>query len=141
MDAGADVLIIDDDKDLVNSIRIILESENYVVRAAHTGQEGYKKIEEKAPDLIILDVMMATETEGFDLAYKLNRSPNFSNIPILMLTSFTQKMAELGPEQFQHILGEAWPVSRFLEKPIAPEELLSVVEDLLKGEASHGSRL
>ncbi len=136
-----DILIIDDDRDLVNSIRIILESKNYHVRAAHDGREGYKQIQERAPDLIILDVMMATDTEGFDLAYKLNRNEKFSEIPILMVTGFPQKMAEEGPDRFQHILGESWPVSHFLEKPIDPEELLTTVEALLKGEAPHGSRL
>jgi len=132
MAAGPDILIIDDDRDLVNSIRIILESKNYQVRSANNGQEGLKKVEEKVPDLIILDVMMATDTEGFDLAYKLNRNPKFSEIPIVMVTAFPQKMAEQGPEGFQHILGESWPVSQFLEKPIDPEELLSAVEGLLK---------
>jgi len=141
MVAGPDILIIDDDRDLVNSIRIILESKNYQVRPAYDGREGYQQIEKKPPDLIILDVMMATDTEGFDLAYKLNRNPAYSQIPILMVTGFAQKMAEQGPESFQHILGESWPVSHFLEKPIDPEELLSVVAALLKGEAPHGSRV
>jgi len=128
----ADILIIDDDRDLVNSIRVILESKNHQVRAAYNGKEGYAKIEEKAPRLILLDVMMATDTEGFDLAYKLRRNPAYREIPILMVSGFTQKMAEMGSEQFQHILGEEWPVSQFLEKPIDPEKLLAAVETLLK---------
>ena len=131
MKTGQDILIIDDDRDLVNSVRIILESENYQVRAVHNGQDGFKQIQEKAPDLIILDVMMTTDTEGFDLAYKLNRDTAFSKIPILMVTAFPQKMAEKGPNGFQHILGENWPVSQFLEKPIKPDELLKAVKDLL----------
>ncbi|MBF0524615.1 MAG: response regulator [Deltaproteobacteria bacterium] len=133
-----DILIIDDDRDLVNSVRIILESRNYHVRSAYNGQEGYHSIEEKIPDLVILDVMMTTDTEGFDLAYKLRRNPKYANIPILMVTGFTQRMADLGPENFQHILSEDWPVSQFLEKPIDPEQLLAAAEALLKGEASYG---
>jgi DNA-binding NtrC family response regulator len=46
-------------------------------------------------------------------------------------------MAEEGPEKFQHIMGESWPVTQFLEKPIDPEVLLSVIEEAL-GEASKG---
>jgi two-component system alkaline phosphatase synthesis response regulator PhoP len=115
---GADILIIDDDKDLVNTIRIILESREYGVRAAYNGEEGHAAIMEKIPDLIILDVMMSTDTDGFDLAYKLKNSPHHRDIPILMLSSFPQKMAEKGPENFQHILGEGWPVTEFHEKPI-----------------------
>ena len=131
MSIPADILIIDDDKDLVNSIEIILQTKQYQVRSAFNGKEGYGKIEKKIPDLILLDVMMATDTEGFDLAYKLKENPKYHDIPIIMITSFTQKMAELGPESFQHILGEAWPVSSFLEKPVDPEVLLSMVEKVL----------
>ncbi len=131
---GADILIIDDDRDLVNTIRIILESRDYGVRAAHNGDEGYAAITEKIPDLIILDVMMSTDTDGFDLAYKLKNSPHHRDIPILMLSSFPQKMAEKGPESFQHILGEGWPVTEFHEKPIDPDELLDAVEDILREE-------
>ena len=137
MAKGADILIIDDDRDLVESIRIVLESKKYKVRAAYNGKEGYRKIQEKAPDLIILDVMMATDTEGFGVAYKLRNNPDYQQIPIIMVTGFTKKMAEEGPEKFQHIMGESWPVTQFLEKPIDPEVLLSVIEEAL-GETSKG---
>jgi len=131
MSTPADILIIDDDKDLVNSIEIILQTKNYQVRSAFNGEDGYNQIKKKIPDLILLDVMMATDTEGFDLAYKLKENPKYRDIPIVMITSFTQKMAEQGPDRFQHILGEAWPVSSFLEKPVDPEVLLSIVEKVL----------
>lgn len=137
MGTGADILVIDDDRDLVNSIRIILESRNYSVRTAFNGKEGLQRIQEKVPDLIVLDVMMSTDTEGFDLAYRLRGNPAYRGIPIVMTTGFPQKMAEEGPEKFQHVLGEDWPVSQFLEKPVDPEDLLSTVEALL-GEAGKG---
>jgi len=131
MGNAADILIIDDDRDLVDSMRIILESKAYEIRTAYNGKEGYAEMERKIPDIIILDVMMSTDTEGFDLAYKLQRSPQYKEIPILMLTSFPQKMAEQGPESFQHILGEGWPVTMFFEKPIQPEKLIAAIEQLL----------
>jgi two-component system, OmpR family, alkaline phosphatase synthesis response regulator PhoP len=132
MAIGTDILMIDDDRDLVNSLRIVLESRNYTVRCAYNGKEGYARIQEKIPNLIILDVMMATDTEGFDLAYKLRNDPKYRSIPIIMVTGFAKKMAEEGPDKFQHILGESWPVSQFVEKPIDPEFLLSSVENVLK---------
>jgi two-component system alkaline phosphatase synthesis response regulator PhoP len=132
MAKGADILIIDDDRDLVESIRIVLESKKYAVRTAYNGKEGYQKIQEKSPDLILLDVMMATDTEGFSLAYKLRNNPAYREIPIIMVTGFSKKMAEAGPEKFQHIMGENWPVTQLLEKPIDPEELLSVIEGALE---------
>ena len=131
MSTPAEILIIDDDRDLVNSVEIILQTKSYQVRSAFNGKEGYDKIKKRIPDLILLDVMMATDTEGFDLAYKLREDPKYVNIPIIMITSFTQKMVEEGPDRFQHILGEAWPVSFFLEKPIDPEVLLSTIEKVL----------
>jgi CheY-like chemotaxis protein len=76
--------------------------------------------------------MMATDTEGFDLAYKLKNDPRYQNIPIIMVTAFPKKMAEEGPDKFQHILGESWPVSQFIEKPIDPEALLTAVQNVLK---------
>jgi len=135
MATGADILIIDDDKDLVNTVRIILESRHYEVRAAYNGKDGHAEIEKKIPDLIILDVMMSTDTEGFDLAFKLKNSPHHRDIPILMLSAFPQRMAEQGPESFQHILGESWPVTEFHEKPIDPDELLAAIEDILREES------
>ena len=134
MDKGNDILIIDDDRDLVQSIRIVLESKQYAVRMAHSGKEGYQKIEEKLPDLIILDVMMTTDTEGFDLAFRLRNQERYRDVPILMLTSFTRKMAQEGSEKFQHILGEEWPVTQFMEKPVDPDVLLKAVAALIKGE-------
>ena len=128
---AADILIIEDDTDLVDTMRIVLESKSYQVRAAYNGKEGFAEIEKKVPDVIILDVMMSTDTEGFDLAYKLQRQPGYKQIPILMLTSFPKKMDEEGPESFQHILGEDWPVTMFFEKPIDPEELLCAIGDIL----------
>jgi two-component system phosphate regulon response regulator PhoB/two-component system alkaline phosphatase synthesis response regulator PhoP/two-component system response regulator VicR len=131
MGKKTEILIIDDDRDLVDSMRIILKSKGYRILAAYSGTEGYKEIERDIPDLIILDVMMSTDTEGFDLAYKMQRDAQYKKIPILMLTSFPQKMVEKGPENFQHILGEDWPVTMFFEKPIQPEKLIAAVEELL----------
>ena len=132
MNSAKDILVIDDDRDLVDTLRIVLESKNYAVRVAYDGKQGFGRIQEKHPDLIILDVMMATDTEGFDLAYKLQNRPEFRDIPIIMVTSFPKAMAEKGPDRFQHILGEDWPVSIFIEKPVDPEKLLTTIADILQ---------
>jgi len=132
MAKGANILIIEDDRDLVNSMRVIFESVDYKVRTAYNGKEGFDQIEKKKPDLIILDVMMATDTEGFDLAFRLRNHADYKSIPIIMVTGFTQRMAELGPEKFQHILGEDWPVTKIFEKPIDPDELLAATQAILK---------
>jgi CheY-like chemotaxis protein len=136
MGSGKNILVIEDDRDLVKSIAIILESRNYRVRSAYNGKEGFAEIQKELPDLILLDIMMATDTEGFDLAYKLKRDPKYQGIPIVIMTSFLKKVTEEGPEKFQHILGEGWPASNFFEKPIEPERLLSTVEKILEEEGN-----
>ncbi|MEW6261869.1 MAG: response regulator [Thermodesulfobacteriota bacterium] len=132
----ADILIIDDERDLVESLRVILEIQDYRVRAAYNGRDGLALAEAQAPDLFILDVMMTTVTEGFDLAYKIKRHPRLKDVPILLVSGFMQKMAELGPDKFQHILGQDWPVNAFLEKPLDPLQLLDVIDGLLKDRIS-----
>ena len=84
------------------------------------------------PTKTFRDVMMATDTEGFDLPYKLKNKPEYRNVPIVLVTGFTQRMADLGPERVQHILREDWSASQMFEKPIDPDELLAAVEGLLK---------
>jgi len=136
MGSGKDILVIEDDRDLVRSISIILESRNYNVRTAYNGKNGLAEIKKEIPDLILLDIMMATDTDGFDLAFKLKNSPEYKGIPIVIMTSFLKKVAEEGPERFQHILGESWPASHFFEKPIEPERLLTTIEKVLEEEGS-----
>lgn len=131
-----DILIIDDDRDLVNAMRMVLLKERYIVRVAYNSKDGLKDIAEKIPDLIILDVMMDTPTEGFDFTYRLRNQKKYQNIPILMLTSFVKKLEEMGTEPFEHILGEDWPVNIFMEKPVDPDLLLKTVEELVQGDAT-----
>jgi len=130
--ANEKILIIDDDDDLVHSLRLPLEAAGYSVTRAASGAEGLQKVKEISPDLIILDVMMDSSTEGFHVSLSL-RSPdpaseykNFSQIPILMLTSIhTTTSLRFGPDQ------DYLPVDAFIEKPIAPAELLKKVREYL----------
>jgi CheY-like chemotaxis protein len=129
------ILIIDDDPDLVEAIRLPLEAHGYSVAAASSGEEGLEKVLECKPDLIMLDIMMFTPTEGFHVAYKLRSddpaSPyaKYRNVPIIILTAIHQ-MTELrfhfeGDEGFL-------PAEEFIEKPIDPAVLLEKVGRLLE---------
>jgi DNA-binding response OmpR family regulator len=131
MSRKAEILVVDDDPDIVDSLRIILESNHYEVRTAANGSEALRALGDRVPDLMILDVMMATDTEGFDLAYKLRENPDFKNIPILMLTGFLDKVRREGPGQFEYILGEQWPAHWLLEKPVDSKKLLGKIEGIL----------
>ena len=93
----AKILMIDDDPDIVMATRIPLEASGYEFDVAYNSKEGLKKVKEVNPDLIILDVMMESATEGFHVSLQLrDRSPNseyaaYRDIPILMLTAKADK--------------------------------------------------
>ncbi len=123
------ILIIDDDADLVEIIRTVLEQNGYTVLSASNGTEGLTKVETQRPDLIILDVMMDTVTEGFQVSYKLKNNPALKNIPILMLTSVSQ---HTGYKFSKERDGDFIAADEFCEKPIQPKDLLQKVQKLLK---------
>lgn len=81
------VLIVDDDIDVINIIETILKKEGFEVISASDKKEGMKKIREENPDLAILDVIMTTHYEGFELAKEITDDPELRNMPILMQTS------------------------------------------------------
>jgi CheY-like chemotaxis protein len=128
------ILVVDDDPDVVELIRITLEANNYTVFSAENGTVGLKRVKEIRPDLIILDVMMDSITEGFQVSYQLrSQDPQseyreFSNIPIIMLTGVQKKMhMKFSPKSD----GDYLPVDEFLEKPVHIEALLNKVNTLI----------
>ena len=131
----AKILMIDDDPDILTAIRIPLEASGHEFFEARSGEEGLKKIKEINPDLIILDVMMETATEGFQLSLKLrDRSPDseyaaYRDIPILMLTAIhTTTPLRFTPDE------DYLPVDAFLDKSADPDQLLAKVDELLNKE-------
>jgi len=126
------ILIIDDDVDFVNAIKLLLESKNYTVISATNSEKALISIEKEKPDLIILDVMMDSPDEGFQFAYKIRSSEKFKNIPILMTTAVSQITGfKFSPKNDN--IDENWiPVDEFIEKPIESEQFLKKVEHLLQ---------
>ena len=127
---AARILIVDDDADISEAMRIVLENKGFTVDAAIDSKDAGNRIRSQKPDLIILDVMMDTKSEGFDFARTLKSDPDYREIPILMLTAIKEKTGiDFKPEAGD----ETWlPVEEFLDKPIRPEQLIEKVESLLK---------
>ncbi|MEW6009095.1 MAG: response regulator [Candidatus Omnitrophota bacterium] len=126
----AKILIIDDDPDIVEAIKVVLESKGYQVSSARSGKEGLNKIKLDKPHLIILDIMMETNDKGFEVARILKKDKNYEDIPILMLTAIKQKT---GLDFKKEAGDEDWlPVDDYVEKPLAANELISKVEKLLE---------
>ena len=130
---NARILVVDDDEDIRESFQAILESRQYTVDTAADKDEGMNKIAAEKPDLLILDVMMVTWQDGFELARKLKNDDNFKDIPILMSTGVKEKTGI----DFKAAAGDpTWcPVEGFLEKPVDPDDLLAQVEKLLSEKA------
>lgn len=81
------ILIVDDDIDVVTMVETILKKEGYTVVSAGNKQEGLEMIRTQKPDLAILDVMMSTHYEGFELAKEIIDDPALNKMPVLMQTS------------------------------------------------------
>ena len=126
----ARILIVDDDADITEAMRIVLENKGYSVDAASDSKDALNHLKSQKPDLIILDVMMNTKSEGFDFARDLKKDPGSRDIPFLLLTAIKEKTGI----DFKPAAGdETWlPVEEFLDKPVKPEQLIEKVESLLK---------
>jgi two-component system alkaline phosphatase synthesis response regulator PhoP len=122
------ILIIDDDKDYGEALRIVLENNGFKVDHVLNIQDGRKTLEADRPDLIILDVMMDKHTDGFDFCYSLKHDDTCSNIPIMMVTAVTDKTGfKFSPETD----GEYLQADDYVAKPIPVPELLSRVKKLI----------
>lgn len=122
----AKILVVDDDPDFVYATRLVLENDGHAVISAGSGNEGYQRVKEDRPDLVILDVMMDTILDGLSMSQQMHDDTNARDIPILMVTSIANTdYAELFPtDNYIHIRG-------FMSKPIDPENLIRQVNKLL----------
>jgi two-component system alkaline phosphatase synthesis response regulator PhoP len=143
------VVVIDDDKNAVKFLCVLLSENGYEPIAAYDGHEGLQKVEENDVDLIVLDVMMPKKT-GFVLFKQLKRRDEYKNIPILMLTAVAASLKELDAQKedsFERpydrlrdslrkaILemrksGDVRP-EMFVDKPIDPEAFIQKVRELI----------
>lgn len=122
------ILVVDDDVDIREAARAVLESAGYQFVGASNGEEGLEKARQEKPDLIILDVMMKTFTEGFHIAHKIRRDEALKDTPIIVLSAIGEKSGfEFSPETDEDYL----PVDIFIDKPFDPEDLLEKVSKLL----------
>ena len=130
------ILIVDDDPDIIESTRIILESAGYAVLDAANGTEGMAQIEKQNPDMILLDVMMADPTEGFHLSYKLSKDPVLSRIPVIIVSGIGEKTGfNFSREKDTDYI----KADDFLDKPVNPQTLLSKIAALLEKKESESA--
>ena len=121
------ILIIDDDADIVEAMRLVLEKRGHKVSIAEEGNEGLDKARAEKPEVIILDVMMPG-LDGFEVARELKGDSRTRDIAILMLTAIKDKMGF----DFQNKASDPnWlPVDDYCDKPLDYEVLLDKVNHL-----------
>lgn len=117
------ILIVDDEKDMVDLLTMRFESVGYEVEVASDGQEGLEKVRKNKPDLIILDVMMP-KLDGYHMCRLLKFDSTYRDIPVLMLTARGQ--------EHERETGMNVGADAYIVKPFDGKELLTTVERLLK---------
>lgn len=138
---SARVLVVDDDPDIIEVLRIILESAGHVVTEAFGPKEAHQRLAVCAPDLILLDVMMPNESEGLVFLGRLRAdypSP-VADTPVVILSAVydtPRVRASARLPQDPGGLPQALPVQGFLGKPPEPSALLSMVESVLQQAAA-----
>ena len=116
------ILIVDDEQDIVESLKFVLETYEYTCYTAFNGEDGLKLAKEILPDLIILDVMMP-RINGFKISRLLKFDKKYKNIPILMITARSQEEDKL--------IGEETGADEYITKPFDIDDVVKTVQKYL----------
>ena len=127
MDAKKKVLLIDDDKDFLMATKLILEKGGYEVFLAEDGKAGVEMAKSVNPNLAIIDMMMETWSEGFNVVSKLRTSDSGKQIPLIMLSAVDLQ----GPYQSFEPPEDLPTVDLVLHKPIKADDLIKYVGQLI----------
>ena len=124
------ILVVDDDRDLANSIKAYFEARGYGVRMAHNGADGMTAIERQRPDVLVLDIMMDTDADGFNLAFRLKNDDANRDIPIIILSGFTDHLNKKS-KSFEFVMDRDWPAAEYIKKPASLANIGEAVERLI----------
>jgi len=116
------ILIVEDDPDMAELLRLALSGAGYSIRTATTGKEALRKARRSPPDLVVLDVLLPG-MNGFSVCERLRREAATAAVPVLMTTVL--------PGEFPRLVGTEAGADVYLSKPFRMEELLACVGDLL----------
>ncbi len=116
------ILVVDDERGTVSTLKMSLESDNYKVVEAYTGDGAIRKARSEVPDLILLDLMLPDMT-GYEICNKIRKDPLTRSIPIIMLTG----MGETG-----RIAGLELGANDYITKPFDLNELKAKIRNVLR---------
>lgn len=124
------LLIIDDDPDILRSLKVILEDQGFIVKTASNKTDGIKLCSSENPDLIILDIMMDYDLEGYGMLNDFRKEANMNDIPIIMYSGMAQ---QIGVNFRSAIEDEKmFPNVVFVDKREEVQELIARINELLK---------
>jgi two-component system alkaline phosphatase synthesis response regulator PhoP len=118
----ARILVVDDERDVVELLKFLLEKDGYQVTTAFNGKEGLAAATAQKPDLVLLDVMMP-EMDGYTVQTQLLDNPDTRNIPIIILTA---------KGQLRDVFAMSANVKAYIEKPFDPKTLRAKIQESLK---------
>ncbi len=121
------ILLVDDDPDFVEAVKVIVENGGYDVTVAYDGQEGLEAVAEEKPDLIVLDVMMPV-MNGHEACAKLKKDKATAEIPIILLTAVADRVTTSTYTHRDMLESEA---EDYMPKPVEPKELLERIKNWL----------
>lgn len=116
------LLLVDDEPGLREAVQAYLCDSGFTVEVATNGQEGWEKLQQDIPDLVITDIMMP-EVDGYQLLKQMREDPRLKSIPVVFLTA--RGMTS------DRIQGYQARCDAYISKPFDPDELVAVVENLL----------
>jgi len=119
------ILVIDDDRDLVQSLIYVLEDAGYAAIPAYDGNEGLEKARADRPDLVLLDITMP-EKSGVRFYRDVREDADLGSIPVIMVTGVMKQF-----EQFISSRKQVPPPNAYFSKPVDPKELLEAISRLL----------
>ncbi len=117
------VLIVEDEKDILQLVKLYLEKEGYRIVTASTGSEGLAQVRSEKPDLIVLDLMLP-EIDGLEICKRLRSAPDTAMLPIIMLTAKA--------EESDTIIGLELGADDYVTKPFSPKTLVARVKALFR---------
>lgn len=123
----ANILIVDDDPDVREAVKIVLETQPYQLTFASNGEECLEQVKKNTPDLIILDLLMPKK-DGFEVIKELRGHPSYPRIPILVLTAVKKEAAG---RRYELETALRMDVDDYIEKPIQPDDLIDRVKRIL----------
>lgn len=122
------ILCIEDEPEMIDLIRLILERRGYKVLGAVGGEEGIKALEGQVPDLILLDLMMP-DIDGWEVFRQVRANPRLQHVPVVVVTAKAQSIDK--------VLGlHIAKVDDYITKPFGPQELIEAVERVLSRQAA-----